>query len=72
MFDAFWHSSFATVEPDSTLDIIKNTSSGFIEIICSGMDMPDLVSSEAHLKTMQKQVRAIFNELLKGKKNPEL
>jgi len=51
---------------------IKNTSSGFIEIICSGMDMPDLVSSEAHLKTMQKQVRAIFNELLKGKKNPEL
>lgn len=51
---------------------IKNTSSGFIEIICSGMDMPDISSSEAHLKAMQKEIRAIFNTLLKDKKNPKL
>lgn len=56
---------------DDPLDI-KKASSGFVEIICSGMDMPDLPSSEAHLRAMQKEIRAIFNALLKVKKNPEL
>lgn len=56
---------------DDTFDI-ENTSSGFVEIICSAMDLPDLASSEAHLRNTQKEVRAIFNTLLKHKKNPEL
>ena len=51
---------------------MKHASLGFVEIICSGMDMPDLASSEAHLRTTQKEVRKIFNSLLKNKKNPEL
>ncbi len=56
---------------DDTFNI-KTASSGFIEIICSGMDMPDLISAEAYLKTLQKEIREIFNMLLKPKKNPEL
>lgn len=51
---------------------MEHASSGFVEIICSGMDMPDLASSEAHLRATQKEVRKIFNSLLKNKKNPEL
>ncbi len=44
---------------------VKSSSQGFIEILCSSMDMPDLTSAEAHLKTMQKEVRQIFHSLLK-------
>lgn len=51
---------------------MKHASSGFAEITCSGMDMPNLAASEAHLRTTQKEIRAIFKALLKNKKNPEL
>lgn len=48
----------------NTFDI-KTTPTGFIEIICSSMDMPDLTAAEAYLKTLQKEVREIFTQLLK-------
>ncbi len=51
---------------------VKSASKGFVEIICSSMDMPDLKSAEAHLKTLQKEVRKSFTALIKHKKNPEL
>ena len=44
---------------------IKTASPGFIEMICSSMDMPDLASSEANLKTLQKEIRALFQSRLK-------
>ena len=44
---------------------VKSASSGFVEIICSGMDVPDLKSAEAYLKAQQKDVRKIFLDLLK-------
>ncbi len=44
---------------------IKTTSTGYTEIICSSMDMPDLTAAEAYLKTLQKEVREIFTGLLK-------
>ena len=40
------------------------SSAGFVEIICSSMDMPDLAAAEANLKTLQKEIREIFNTLL--------
>ena len=43
---------------------------GFIEIICSKVDMPALQSAEAHLKALQKEVRSIFLSLMQGKKKP--
>ncbi len=49
---------------------IKSVPDGFKEIVCTKMDMPDLVSAEANLKSTQKQVREVFNTLLKAKKNP--
>ena len=45
---------------------MKSASSGFIEIICSSMDMPDFASAEANLKLIQKDIRKIFTSLLKA------
>ncbi len=47
---------------------IHTVPKGYLEIIYSSMDLPDLASSEAYLKSLQKDVRAIFNALLKTKK----
>lgn len=47
---------------------IKLASDSYLEIIFSMLDMPDLKSSEAYLRSLQKDVRAIFNALLKIKK----
>jgi len=51
---------------------METVPKGFIEIICSSMDMPDIGAAEANLKSLQQEVRIIFNSIMKPKKNPEL
>jgi len=48
-----------------TLDTEKVTT-GFIEIVCSSMDMPDMGAAEANLKSLQYRVRTIFNSIMKS------
>lgn len=50
---------------------IKQVPAGFVQILCSSMDMPDIAAAQANLKQTQANVRSVFNSVLKPKKNPK-